>query len=45
MSFLVQNPKVEIVALCDIYQPSIEKKALSWLRKLKFMTITGNTGR
>ena len=25
MSFLVQNPKVEIVALCDIYQPSIEK--------------------
>ena len=25
MSFLVQNPKVEIVALCDIYKPSIEK--------------------
>ena len=25
MSFLLQNPKVEIVALCDIYQPSIEK--------------------
>lgn len=24
MSFLVQNPKVEIVALCDIYQPSID---------------------
>lgn len=40
MSFLVQNPKVEIVALCDIYQPSIEKH-WNWLRKLKFMTITG----
>lgn len=25
MNFLVQNPKVEIVAICDIYQPSIEK--------------------
>lgn len=25
MSFLVQNPKVEIVALCDIYQPSIDE--------------------
>lgn len=25
MSFLVQNPKVDIVALCDIYQPSIDK--------------------
>lgn len=24
LSFLVQNPKVEIVALCDIYQPSID---------------------
>lgn len=24
MSFLVKNPKVEIVALCDIYQPSID---------------------
>ena len=25
MSFLVQNPKVEIVAICDIYQPSIDE--------------------
>ena len=25
MSFLVQNPKVDIVALCDIYQPSIDR--------------------
>ena len=25
MGFLVQNPKAEIVALCDIYQPSIEE--------------------
>ena len=25
MSFLVKNPKVKIVALCDIYQPSIDK--------------------
>ena len=25
MSFLAQNPKVEIVALCDIYQPSIDE--------------------
>lgn len=24
MSFLVKNPKVEITALCDIYQPSID---------------------
>ena len=24
MSFLIQNPKVEIVALCDIYRASIE---------------------
>jgi len=25
MGFLTQNPKVEIVAICDIYQPSIDK--------------------
>lgn len=25
MSFLTQNPKVDIVALCDIYQPSIDE--------------------
>ncbi len=25
MGFLVKNPKVDIVALCDIYKPSIEK--------------------
>ncbi len=25
MGFLIQNPKVEIAALCDIYQPSIDK--------------------
>ena len=25
MSFLVKNPKAEIVALCDIYQPSLDK--------------------
>ena len=25
MSFLVQNPKVDIVALCDIYQPSLDE--------------------
>ena len=26
MSFLIQNPKVDIVALCDIYQPSIDEE-------------------
>lgn len=25
MSFLIKNPKVEIVALCDIYRPSIDE--------------------
>ena len=25
MGFLTKNPKVDIVALCDIYKPSIEK--------------------
>nr|WP_315146455.1 Gfo/Idh/MocA family oxidoreductase [uncultured Flavobacterium sp.] len=25
MSFLVQNPKVEIVAICDVFQPSIDE--------------------
>ena len=25
MSFLVKNPKVEIVALCDIYKPSVDE--------------------
>ncbi len=25
MGFLAKNPKVDIVALCDIYKPSIEK--------------------
>ena len=25
MGFLTQNPKVEIVALCDIYKPSVEE--------------------
>ncbi len=25
MSFIVKNPKVEIVAICDIYQPSIDE--------------------
>ena len=34
MSFLVKNPKVDIVALCDIYQPSIEK-ALELVPKAK----------
>lgn len=34
MSFLVQNPKVEIVALCDIYQPSIDE-ALKMVPKAK----------
>lgn len=34
MSFLVQNPKVDIVALCDIYQPSIDE-ALKFAPKAK----------
>ena len=34
MSFLVQNPKAEIVAICDIYQPSIDK-ALKMVPKAK----------
>ena len=37
MSFLLQNPKVEIVALCDIYQPSMEK-ALNLVREAKVYT-------
>ena len=28
MSFLIQNPKVEIVALCDVYRPSIDAALL-----------------
>lgn len=34
ISFLKQNPKVEIVALCDIYQPSIDE-ALKLVPKAK----------
>ena len=34
MSFLVQNPKVDIVAVADIYQPSIDK-ALEMAPKAK----------
>jgi len=34
MSFLVQNPKAEIVAICDIYQPSIDS-ALKMAPKAK----------
>ena len=37
MSFLLQNPKEEIVALCDIYQPSMEK-ALNLVREAKVYT-------
>ena len=37
MSFLLQNPKVDIVALCDIYQPSMEK-ALNLVRETKIYT-------
>lgn len=37
MSFLVQNPKVEIVALCDVYKPSIEA-ALIMAPKAKVYT-------
>jgi predicted dehydrogenase len=34
MSFLVQNPKVNIVAICDTYQPSIDQ-ALKMVPKAK----------
>ena len=34
MSFLVKNPKVEIVAVCDVFQPSIEE-ALKMAPKAK----------
>lgn len=34
MSFLAKNPKVEIVAICDIYQPSIDE-ALKIVPKAK----------
>ena len=37
MSFLVKNPKVEIVALCDIYQPSIDE-ALKLVPKARTYT-------
>jgi predicted dehydrogenase len=37
MSFLVQNPKVEIVALCDVYKPSIDA-ALLMAPKAKMYT-------
>ncbi len=37
MSFMVKNPKVEIVALCDNYQPSIDD-ALKMLPKAKVYT-------
>ena len=37
MSFMVQNPKVEIVAICDDYQPSIDE-ALKMVPKAKVYT-------
>lgn len=37
MSFLVQNPKVEIVAICDVYKPSIDA-ALKMAPKAKVYT-------
>lgn len=37
MSFLVQNPKVEIVAVCDVYRPSIDA-ALKMAPKAKVYT-------
>lgn len=37
MSFLVKNPKVEIVALCDVYKPSIDA-ALVMAPKAKVYT-------
>ncbi len=37
MSFLVQNPKVEIVAVCDVYKPSIDA-ALKMAPKAKVYT-------
>jgi predicted dehydrogenase len=37
MSFLVKNPKVEIVAVCDVFQPSIEE-ALKMTPKAKVYT-------
>lgn len=37
MSFLVQNPKVEIVAICDIFKPSIDA-ALKMTPKAKVYT-------
>lgn len=37
MGFLVKNPKVEIVAICDVYQPSIDA-ALKIVPKAKVYT-------
>jgi len=37
MSFMVQNPKVEIVAVCDVFQPSIDA-ALKMAPKAKVYT-------
>ncbi|SBW03751.1 Gfo/Idh/MocA family oxidoreductase [uncultured Dysgonomonas sp.] len=37
MSFLVNNPKADIVALCDIYQPSLDE-ALKMVPKAKTYT-------
>ncbi|NDP20526.1 MAG: Gfo/Idh/MocA family oxidoreductase [Paludibacter sp.] len=37
MSFLVQNPKVEITAICDVFQPSIDA-ALKMAPKAKVYT-------
>ncbi len=37
MSFLVQNPKVEITAICDVYKPSIDA-ALKMAPKAKVYT-------
>jgi predicted dehydrogenase len=37
LSFLVQNPKVEIVAICDVYKPSIDA-ALKMAPKAKTYT-------
>ena len=44
MSFLIQNPKVDIVALCDIYQPSIDE-GLKLARKRRFIMTTGDYWR
>ena len=38
MGFLAKNPKVEIVALCDIYKPSIDRCKIGVLQRAFLLT-------